>query len=217
MDLIAENITMTYNDAGHIVKVFSNISLQVKSGCSLAIVGNSGVGKTTLLNLLGGLEKPVSGKVCIGNSACFLGDSNPEFRAKNFGFVFQSHNLLADFTAKENVMMPLLILGEKDAENKALKILDHVGLSNRTEHRTNLLSGGEQQRVAIARAMVAKPSVILADEPTGNLDRENANMAADLLLGAEGISVVLVTHSMELAERMQNIVRLTSEGLTLVK
>lgn len=220
MDLIAENISMSYDDAGHEINLFSDLNLQIKSGTSLAIVGNSGVGKTTLLNILGGLEKPVSGKVTIGALDCFIGDSDSSFRAKNFGFIFQSHNLLADFTAKENVMMPLLILGHQDAEKRALELLSHVGLSERAEHRTNLLSGGEQQRVAIARAMIAHPSVILADEPTGNLDRENTENVAKLLLDAmkeKGISIVIVTHSMELAEKMQKIIRLTSEGLVLIK
>ena len=222
MNLSAENIAMTYNDAGHLVNVFSGINLEIESGSSLAIVGNSGVGKTTLLNVLGGLEKPSLGKVELGGLNCSDGDDNPEFRARNFGFVFQSHNLLADFSAIENVMLPLLVLGESksDAIKKAEELLLYVGLSNRANHRTNLLSGGEQQRVAVARAMVTKPKVILADEPTGNLDRENTENIAKLLIDSKnknGISVIIVTHSMELAEKMEKIVRLTAQGLVSIK
>lgn len=222
MILKAENISMTYNDAGHSVRVFSGIDLEVEAGSSLAIVGNSGVGKTTLLNVLGGLEKPTQGTVYLGDSHCSYGEENPEFRAKNFGFVFQSHNLLADFSAKENVMLPLLIQGESKlaADKKAGELLEYVGLSNRAEHRTNLLSGGEQQRVAVARAMVMGPKVILADEPTGNLDQENTEKIAQLLIDSKnrnGVSVIIVTHSMELAQKMEKIVRLTVDGLVSVK
>ena len=136
MNLKAENISMTYDDAGHLVRVFSNLNLEVKSGTSLAIVGNSGVGKTTLLNVLGGLEKPVNGTVRLGDADCSSGDENPEFRARNFGFVFQSHNLLADFTAKENVMLPLFILGESQAEasKKAEKLRSFRRFHKRRNH-----------------------------------------------------------------------------------
>ena len=137
-----------------------------------------------MLNILGGLEKPITGYAKLDDKDCFLGDADPVFRAKNFGFVFQSHNLLSDFTALENVMMPLMILGSKleDAKKNAADLLKKVGLEDRRQHKTLLLSGGEQQRVAIARAMVTKPSVILADEPTGNLDKDNSDKIARLLL-----------------------------------
>jgi len=181
-------------------------------------VGNSGVGKTTLLNVLGGLEKPVTGHAKLGENDCFLGDSDPVFRAENFGFVFQSHNLLSDFTALENVMMPLMItgVGIEQAKEDASALLNQVGLDQRKSHKTLLLSGGEQQRVAIARAIVSKPAVILADEPTGNLDKENSDKIARLLHDAQNInkaSIIVVTHSMEFAQKMQRVLRLTKNGL----
>ena len=218
MKLEASNLSMSFDDAGQLVKVFSDVELTLEPATSLAIVGNSGVGKTTLLNILGGLEKPVTGYSKLGQQDCFRGDTDPLFRAKNFGFVFQSHNLLSDFTALENVMMPLMILGSSldDARKNASDLLSKVGLEQRKQHKTLLLSGGEQQRVAIARAMVTKPSVILADEPTGNLDKDNSDKIARLLSDAQEInnsSVVVVTHSMEFAQKMQRVLRLTKDGL----
>ena len=218
MKLTASNLSMSFDDAGELVKVFSGVDLILEPATSLAIVGNSGVGKTTLLNVLGGLEKPITGFAKLDSQDCFLGDTDPIFRAKNFGFVFQSHNLLSDFTALENVMMPLMILGSSldDARKNASDLLSKVGLEQRKQHKTLLLSGGEQQRVAIARAMVTKPSVILADEPTGNLDKDNSDKIARLLSDAQEInnsSVVVVTHSMEFAQKMQRVLRLTKDGL----
>ena len=218
MMLTANDLSMNFNDAGQLVKVFSGVNLELESATTVAIVGNSGVGKTTLLNILGGLEKPVTGYARLGDKDCFLGDSDPIFRAKNFGFIFQSHNLLSDFTALENVMMPLMILGSSldEAKSLASDLLVKVGLQERKQHKTLLLSGGEQQRVAIARAMVTKPSVILADEPTGNLDKDNSDKIARLLLDAREFnkaSVIVVTHSMEFAQKMQRVLRLTKDGL----
>ena len=168
MILEANNLSMSFDDAGEIVNVFSGVDLRLESATSLAIVGNSGIGKTTLLNILGGLEKPITGYAKLGDKDCFLGDADPVFRAKNFGFVFQSHNLLSDFTALENVMMPLMILGSKldDAKKNAADLLKKVGLEDRRQHKTLLLSGGEQQRVAIARAMVTTVSYTHLTLPT---------------------------------------------------
>lgn len=218
MNLVANNLSMSFDDAGQHVSVFSGVDLVLEEASSIAIVGNSGVGKTTLLNVLGGLEKPVTGCAKLGDKDCFLGDSDPIFRAKNFGFVFQSHNLLSDFTALENVMMPLMITGVEieEAKKQASRLLEQVGLDQRKSHKTLLLSGGEQQRVAIARAMVSKPAVILADEPTGNLDKENSDKIARLLHDAQNInkaSIIVVTHSMEFAQKMQRVLRLTKNGL----
>ena len=140
MNLIANNLSMSFDDAGEIVNVFADVNLELEPGTSLAIVGNSGIGKTTLLSILGGLEKPITGSAKIGEDDCFRGDSDPVFRAKNFGFVFQSHNLLSDFTALENVMIPLLILGQgvEEAKKEAQSLLDKVGLSQRQQHKTLL-------------------------------------------------------------------------------
>ena len=219
--LRAEMLSMHYNDAGRVIELFSNLSLEVGRGQSLAIVGESGIGKTTLLYLLGGLEQPVSGEVWVGGT-CFsaLADDSDKaaaFRGKEIGFVFQFHYLLPEFDALENVAMPLIIQGERKekAFERAKFLLERVGLSHRLEHRPTQLSGGEQQRVAVARAFVARPSLVLADEPTGNLDVKTASEVHKLLAQMqreEETTLVVVTHSKDLANSLDRSLELTRTG-----
>ncbi len=222
MRVQASNLTMHFDDAGRIIEVFRDLSLDVASGASVAIVGESGIGKTTLLYVLGALETPVAGEVAIGERSYKQvveeGEDLARFRGKNVGLVFQSHHLLPEFDAVENVAMPLLIQGvvRKDACQRATELLERTGLSHRLSHRPGALSGGEQQRVAVARAFAARPGVVLADEPTGNLDMRTGGEVRRLLLQLqreEGITLVVVTHSLELARMMDRIVELTPEGL----
>lgn len=222
MRVQADKLTMHFDDAGRIIEVFRDLSLDVASGASVAIVGESGIGKTTLLYVLGALENPVSGEVSIGERSYSQvskdGEDIARFRGKNVGFVFQSHHLLPEFDAVENVAMPLLIQGvsRAQASKRAKELLERTGLSHRLEHRPGALSGGEQQRVAVARAFAARPGVVLADEPTGNLDLRTGGEVSRLLLQLqreEGITLVVVTHSLELARMMDRIVELTPEGL----
>lgn len=222
MALEVLNLEMNFLDAGKKVELFRNLSFRVEEGESVAIVGRSGVGKTTLLYLLAGLEFPRSGDVKLaGVSYQRLRSSNSDmaaFRRDNIGFVFQFHNLLAEFDAVENVALPLLIKGseEQEARKKAVELLHRVGLGHRLSHRPGTLSGGEQQRVALARAVISKPRLILADEPTGNLDQNTAREVKELLLELQrqnNVTLLLVTHSLELAANMDRVLELTSEGL----
>jgi lipoprotein-releasing system ATP-binding protein len=213
---------MRFDDAGVEIEVFNNLSFEIESGKSLAIVGESGVGKTTLLNVLGALERPSEGEVYIGKYSLRdlekRGESLADFRGKNIGFIFQSHNLLPEFSALENVMIPMLIQREDfaKAELRAKELLEKVGLSKRLEHRPFMLSGGEQQRVSVARAFATRPGILLADEPTGNLDIRTGGEVSNLMLEiqrSEGVTLVVVTHSLELAAMMDNTVKLTPQGL----
>ena len=222
MDVEAKNLQMYFNDAGRVVRLFEDLNFQVASGTSLAIMGQSGVGKTTLLYILGGLEIPVSGDVLIGGDSYRRvrekkGDI-AQFRGRRVGFVFQFHNLLPEFDAVENVAMPLLIrnVGQSYARGEAVELLKRVGLADRLHHRPGTLSGGEQQRVAVARAIAGRPGVILADEPTGNLDQRTGAEVKDLLLELQAekqITLILVTHSPALAESMDRVVELTPLGM----
>ncbi|MFA9209231.1 MAG: lipoprotein-releasing ABC transporter ATP-binding protein LolD, partial [Yersinia sp. (in: enterobacteria)] len=186
-----------------------NVSFTIESGELMAIVGSSGSGKSTLLHLLGGLDSPTSGEVIYqGRSLNQLSSSaKAELRNRELGFIYQFHHLLPDFTALENVAMPLLIGGAKPAEaqDKARAMLTAVGLEKRSKHRPSELSGGERQRVAIARSLVNNPSLVLADEPTGNLDQRNADSIFNLLgeLNVrQGTAFLVVTHDLQLAKRM---------------
>jgi len=222
MNVATKKLTMHFSDAGRTVKLFENLSFEVASGDSMAIMGQSGVGKTTLLYLLAALEEPVSGDILVnGTSFQTMRKERGDFaafRGRHIGFVFQFHNLLPEFSALENVAMPLLIRGTSrdDAYGRAEQLLRRVGLAERVYHRPGTLSGGEQQRVAVARALAGKPGVILADEPTGNLDQRTGAEVKDLLLelqAEEKTTLILVTHSPELARSMNHVMELTAQGM----
>lgn len=209
----------SYRDAERSLEVIQGVSHRFPSSGSVAILGRSGIGKTTLLHLLAGLDRPSSGEVNYGDTRIdSLGDEAlSDFRGKNIGFVFQFHHLLPEFSALENVSMPLIIAGitEAEAEQRASELLIRVNLESRLSHRPGQLSGGEQQRVAIARALVARPKVILADEPTGNLDLETAAEVQSLLLevNAELENVlVVVTHNRALATQMDVVLEMMPGG-----
>ena len=212
----ARGLVKEYTDGPRTVCVLKDIDLTVGAGETVAIIGESGVGKSTLLHLLGGLDRPSSGTVRVGGT-----DLGPlrdrelaRFRSDAIGFVFQFHHLLPDFTALENVMMPCLIAGDSPAtaRDRALALLERVGLGARVEHRPGELSGGEQQRVAVARAVVRRPALVLAVEPTGNLDPDTGSEVERLLIDLNheaGITCVVVTHSPRLAAAMDRTMRLT--------
>lgn len=207
-----EQITKSYDDGDLQVSVLENLNFRVEHGQSVSIVGASGSGKSTLLHLLGGLDKPTGGTVrLMGEDLSQLSQKAiGKLRNRYLGFVYQFHHLLPDFTALENVMMPLLIARKSraEAEEKALAMLDKVGLKQRILHRPGELSGGERQRAAIARSLVTHPACLLADEPTGNLDRRNAQNVLDMLLELQselGASLVVVTHDDELATRFDHV------------
>jgi len=201
--------------------VLDGIELDIRAGEMLAIVGASGVGKSTFLHILGGLDRPTSGKVYYGDTDVFGLDNGrlSRFRNERVGFVFQFHHLLPEFSALENVMMPALIqrMDREQAADAAGKILTDVGLGARLLHRPGELSGGEQQRVAVARALILKPAVVLADEPTGNLDLHTGESVHDLLLQInkqQGITFVIVTHNDKLAVRADRVLRMAEGRLT---
>lgn len=188
--------------------VLQGVNLELQKGDMISIVGSSGSGKSTLLHILGGLDSPDSGELYWNNESVF--DYNPDqladLRNQNVGFVFQFHHLMPEFNAIENVMMPALIKGDsqKKAAVRAKELLNEFGMGHRLLHRPSQLSGGEQQRVSMARALTNHPSVILADEPTGNLDEKNTKTILDLLFklrDMESLSVVLITHEQEIASR----------------
>ncbi len=207
--LLVQNVTKEYPTRGDPLVVLRGVSLELSLGENLAIVGPSGSGKTTLLNILGTLEPATAGRVVIdGEDPSQLGErALAAFRNRKIGFVFQDHHLLPQCTVLENVLVPTIAAGRTSSESvrRAGELLDRVGLTDRLEHRPAELSGGERQRVAIARALVRQPLLLLADEPTGNLDRTTAAGVADLLLElqkTERMMLVVVTHSAALAERM---------------
>lgn len=204
--LSATNLHRAFSTANGLLPVLKGASMQINRGEIAAVTGASGVGKSTLLHLLGGLDRPNSGEVRV-NDQLLTGKSEKdlaEFRTKNVGFVFQAHYLLEDFTALENVMIPMILggLDLSSAKKQAELLLDSVGLSDRTSHRPRELSGGEQQRVAVARALANNPALVLADEPSGNLDTATGRKLHELLFGLsreKSISFVIATHNSELA------------------
>nr|HAT8714794.1 lipoprotein-releasing ABC transporter ATP-binding protein LolD [Legionella jordanis] len=210
--LNCENLNKTYRDGHTSVEVLKDISLSVQKGDRIAIVGPSGSGKSTLLHLLGGLDKPSTGKVSLDNHdwQSLSEKRRCELRNRHLGFIYQFHHLLPELTAWENVSMPLLLGGCSIAEARirAKTILEEVGLAQRLNHKPSQLSGGERQRVAIARALVHQPHCVLADEPTGNLDHATALKVFDLMLSLnekQNTALVIVTHDRQIAEKMDKI------------
>ncbi len=221
--LRAEKLAKVYQSGGSDLVIFSGLDLEVRTGEKLALTGESGTGKSTLLHLLGGLDRATSGKIYYkSRDISALADADlAVYRNQNIGFVWQVHYLLPEFTALENVMMPLLIRGESKvrAASKSLARLDDVGLSSRATHRAGELSGGEQQRVVLARALVGEPSLLLADEPTGNLDEKTGEKIFDLLDTLHQkyrLTSVFVTHNPSLAARCDRVLKLESGMLSTV-
>ncbi len=209
------NIKRVFKTGKEKLEVLKGIDITIERGMIHTIVGPSGAGKSTLLHILGGLDRPTEGKVMLdGNSLYdFRDEELAKIRNKKIGFIFQFHHLLSEFSALENVMLPSSIDGisSKKASEKAKNLLTEVGLSDRIDHKPNELSGGEKQRVAVARALINNPSVIFADEPTGNLDSKNSDILLSMLLELNrkgGITLVIVTHNVGIANRIGNIIRM---------
>ena len=219
--LACEAVCKNYYDGQLNVQVLDNLTLQVDKGQSIGIVGASGSGKSTLLHILGGLDKPTSGRVSLmGQDLSELSQKQLSgLRNRHLGFVYQFHHLLPEFSALENVMMPLLIgkRPKEQARERALLMLEKVGLKDRVLHRPGELSGGERQRAAIARALVTDPACLLADEPTGNLDRKNALNILDMMMELKqelGTALVVVTHDDEMAARFDRVLNMTDGALS---
>ncbi len=205
----------SYGSGDRRVEVLKGVSMSIGHGETIALLGASGAGKSTLMHVIGVLDRPTSGSVCYSGDDIFLKSERDlaTFRNASIGFVFQFHHLLPEFTALENVMMPMLISGasRKSAVESALSILDEVGLAHRVTHKPGELSGGEQQRVAVARALVMQPELLLADEPTGNLDMKTSESIHQLfedLHERRGLSILVVTHNERLAARTMRQIRL---------
>lgn len=213
--LSARGVTRAFHEGSSTLEVLRGLDLQVRAGERLGIIGASGSGKTTLLQILGGLDRPDGGQVSIdGRDLHALGETERgQLRNRTIGFIYQFHHLLAEFSAQENVAMPLLVrrMDAVSAAQRAAALLARVGLSERLNHRPHQLSGGERQRAAVARALVTQPRLVLADEPTGNLDGRNAEQVFALMLELNresGTSLVVVTHDVRLAARMDRVLEL---------
>jgi lipoprotein-releasing system ATP-binding protein len=213
--LDARGVARTFRQGPIDLKVLENLNISVRAGERIAIIGASGSGKTTLLQILGGLDRPTAGTVRIAGQDIHALSEKPrgELRNRTLGFVYQFHHLLPEFSALENVAMPLLVRREprQAAEQRARAILERVGLGARLVHRPHELSGGERQRAAVARALVTSPRIVLADEPTGNLDGANAEAVFALMLELNresGTSLIVVTHDSRLAARMDRILEI---------
>lgn len=210
--MVVEGLTKSFSRGPALIDVLKGVDLEVDGGEGIAVIGASGSGKSTLLHLLGGLERPDGGRILYGgDNLCTMNDrSVATFRNTHIGFVFQFHFLLPEFTALENVMVPALIHAKKNdgIRSRALSLLETVGLKERVEHKPGELSGGEQQRVAIARALMMSPRVLLADEPTGDLDPMTGAKVITLLSDLKkslGITMIVATHNVELARAMDRI------------
>lgn len=214
-----KNITKSYQiSKEQRLKVLEGINLNISKGEIVAIVGKSGAGKSTLLHIIGTLDKPDSGEMLFEGENIFSFNSSKlaDFRAKKIGFIFQFHHLLPEFTGLENVLIANMIAGYKD-ETKAMQMLKEVGIEHRANHKPSEISGGEAQRIAIARALINSPDLILADEPTGNLDTENANAVIDLIFNLRkkfGQTFVIVTHNEEFAQSCDRIVKM-ADGIII--
>ncbi len=216
--LKVENLGKNFPSEGKNLKVLENINFTVEQGASLALVGPSGSGKTTLLGLCAGLDRSSTGSVFIHHTEInqLSEDERAALRNKHVGFIFQNFQLLPTLTALENVMVPLELRGEKNIKARAESLLEKVGLANRAHHYPTQLSGGEQQRVAIARAFSNEPSILFADEPTGNLDSETSEKIVKLLFDLNreaGTTLIMVTHDLELAAKTQRIIRIKGGAL----
>lgn len=223
--IFGEGINKAYLLRGTKISVLADLSISVSAGEAVAIMGRSGAGKSTLLNVLGGLDRPDAGSLTIGVSNVFAlsNHGRARFRARNIGFIFQSFNLLQEMTVLENVLLPGLAAHEvkepKELRDRAELLLREVGLADRLDHRPLELSGGEQQRVSIARALMNDPHVLLADEPTGNLDERTAGQVLDLLFGlsqSRGRTLVIVTHNTATAARCKRTLQLENGRLNVV-
>jgi lipoprotein-releasing system ATP-binding protein len=209
------DLEKTYAEGENLLTVFSGVNIEFRRGESAALVGESGAGKSTLLHLLGALDRPTAGDIYVGERAIstFSGDQLADYRNRSVGYVWQNYHLLPEFTALENAMMPLLIGGASPdvASAAARRWLNRVGLAERTQHRAGELSGGEQQRVAIARSLVTEPVLLLADEPTGNLDFRTGEAIIELILNLpknHNVAVVVATHNLSFAERCDRVYRI---------
>ena len=218
--LKAQSVRKSYQQGSFNVPVLKDINLEVQRGEQIAVVGASGTGKSTLLHLLGGLDSPTDGSVLIDGQDISKLNEIERSRLRNYkiGFVYQFHHLLPEFTALENVMMPLLVrrLPTDEVRRKASTLLDQVGLGHRAEHKPAELSGGERQRAAIARALIIDPVCLLADEPTGNVDRQNARNIQRLIMDLDRrfeVSLIVATHDMQLASSIERVLKLENGRL----
>lgn len=211
--LDVHNLTKSYHNGPQKLTVLDEVSFSIEKGATFSIVGPSGSGKTTLLGLCAGLDNPSAGFVSLDGHELFTmnEDERATVRNHHVGFIFQNFQLIPTLTALENVMVPMELLGAKGVKNQALELLDKVGLADRQHHYPSQLSGGEQQRVSLARAFSNNPSILFADEPTGNLDEDTSEKVVKLIFDLNreaGTTLVMVTHNLELAQRTQRIIRL---------
>lgn len=221
--LILKNIKKTFKQGDEIINILNGASLEIEEGETVALVGPSGCGKSTLMHIAGLLDSADNGEIILNNKNCFniSGNEKSRIRREEIGFIYQFHHLLTDFTALENLVLPQLIAGKnkKDAQEASLKMLDLLSLDHRANHFPGELSGGEQQRIAIARALINSPTILLADEPTGNLDPETSDVIFDILLymtQETNISSLIVTHNFELAKKASRIITLRSGKIEIL-